>query len=193
LTFTLWSRGRLLGETALDYQCPIPLMRAGDLCVTELGLRLLSRVTETRGDGLWAAHALNTDQDDGHAPEEERRRLLEVCADLSAAANYQQALELELRRPDGSVVPTERIDINDTEFLRAFGEAYEEEIDAIPGVERAFDEPPGRPPWTSEDDLFDELGIFESEPDLADTCDAPETARFQLMVTLDDGEVLPRA
>jgi hypothetical protein len=170
------------------------MMRAGDLRVTELGLRLLSRVTEARSDGLWAAHALDTERNDAPPPEEERQRLLDVCADLAAAANYQQALELELRRSDGSVVPTERIDINDTEFLRAFGEACEEESDAIPGGEPDLDEPSNRPPWTEDDDLFHELGIAESEPELAaDTSEAPEIARFQLMVTLHDDAVLPRA
>lgn len=191
MTFTLWSRGRLLGETALDFECPFPCMRAGELQVTELGLRLLSRVTETRGDGLWAAQALNTNTPDSGMAEEERQRLLEVCADLAAARNYQRALELELRRADGSVVPVEQIDINDTEFLRAFSEAFEKELDGIPGVDASVDEPSSPTPWSEDEALLHDLEILEAEDD--SSAEAREFARFQLVVTLYDEAVLPRA
>jgi hypothetical protein len=191
LTFTLWSRGQLLGESALDFECPIPLVRAGDLHVTDLGLRLLSRVTDARGDALWGAHALEREVVPGGS-EQERSRIMEVCADLAASANYHRALELELRRPDGSIVPTERIDVNDTEFLRAFGAACDEEEGFISGEAPGADPPVTVSTWTEEDDVFGELGILDPELQCpGDDSGEPSVPRFQLMVTLWNDAAMP--
>ena len=45
MTYTLWSHGELLGESALDYVRVFPDLRTGDLYVTTKGRMLIERLT----------------------------------------------------------------------------------------------------------------------------------------------------
>ena len=198
MTYTLWSHGRLLGESPLDFVRCLPRLRVGELQTTTLGLALLARITDTRSDALFAAQKLHR----GKSPTETRGGVqatphhASISADLAAAGDYLDALALELRRSDGSTVPTEQIDVTDTEFLVAFGALEDERPDDSRGDELrvSFD------PETDTDDSDEDEGdddLFE-DPDplglgLGGWKDRPARTlpRFQLHVTLLDEADLP--
>jgi hypothetical protein len=58
MTYTLWSHGELLGESALDYVRVFPEVRMGDLEPTTRGLTLIGRLTQTREDSYRSARGV---------------------------------------------------------------------------------------------------------------------------------------
>ena len=107
MQYTLWSRDRLLGETDLGFLFREHGFRCGWFHPTALGERFMPFAT---GVGP----ALNADFMIG--PDATTR------ADLLSAVDYEAALELQLRGPDGAVIGTESIDIVDTHHLLSLGE-----------------------------------------------------------------------
>lgn len=95
-------------------------------------------------------------------------------ADYQSACDEEAALELELRGPDGKVIPTEDIAVRDTEFLIAWSEETaqrdEETLDADDAdAMMALDDEGDVPPWESgEDDLDEDALIAELEALSAD-------------------------
>lgn len=100
--YTLWSRGRLLGETDLGFIFRHEGHRCGWFHPNALGERLMPFATGV-------APALRTAFILGHDPTLE--------ADVLAAVDQDEALELELRGPDGKHIDTESVAIVDTEYL----------------------------------------------------------------------------
>jgi hypothetical protein len=100
--YTLWSRGRLLGETDLGFVYRERGFRCGWFHPTALGERLMPFATGV-------APALRTEFMIG--PD------ATAHADVLAAADQEEALELELHGPDGNRIATESIGIIDTEYL----------------------------------------------------------------------------
>lgn len=204
LTYTLWSHGRLLGESPLDVARCLPRLRVGELSTTPVGLALLARVTDTRSDALFAAQKLHRAEPSPEAAGgvHATPHYATISADLTAAGDYLDALALELRRPDGSIVPTEQIDVTDTEFLVAFG-ALEDEPPADSPDEAETEGEEFRvsfDPETDIDDPDDDAGDEDlfADPDplgpgLGDWRERPLRAfpRFQLHVTLFDDAALP--
>jgi hypothetical protein len=130
-TYTIWSRGRLLGESDLDYETAFPDSRFGDFNPTEYGEKLMPMATglsralidlSRSRDNWWSLpHSCRCDA---------MRRTTEY-ADAKAAEDHVEALELELRGPDGRVIPTSSIGIQDTDFLLQLGEEALGEFDSI--------------------------------------------------------------
>lgn len=123
MTFTLWSRGELLGESTLDYARVIPHLRTGDLYPTEKGVIVFERLSQFRADAYYAARRINEkatfDESD----------LQTVHADLAAQHNHYEALAMELRTSEGVVIPTDDIWVTDTEYLLSIaGDADEDEL-----------------------------------------------------------------
>ena len=130
-----------------------------------------------------------------------------MTADMAAADDYEEALALELRRPDGSVVPTEEIYVRDTEFMLAFAAGDADPVDpldlldidgeatALPDAEDDDDLRVAFDPETDvdeldDDDLFD--GIDDLGLELGGWRDEPERTfpRFQLYVrVLDEADI----
>ena len=102
MPYTLWSRGRLLGETDLGFIYRENGFRCGWLHPTELGERLLP-------DATGVAPALRTEFMIG--PD------ATAHADVLAAVDREEALELELRGPNGQRIETESIGVIDTHYL----------------------------------------------------------------------------
>jgi hypothetical protein len=195
MTFTLWSKGRLLGESPLDFVRCMPRHRMGFLQPTPVGERLLpvasgvspamtalSRAVHRRCENEW--------EDLTGAERQERMRTLTEFADVAAAQAQCDALELELRRADGTVVPTEWIDVRDTEYLLELAREFEEDDERREAI---FGERPTDPELEAaiEHDLavMDELH-GEDEPDLG-IDDEPEWPRYQLQIMLRDDLDLP--
>src|SRR5919199_598978 len=102
MQYTLWSRGRLLGETDLGFVFRPKGFRCGWLYPTALGERLMPAATGV-------APALLTQWIVGPDPT--------ARADVLSAVDHEEALELELRGPGGAVVTTDDIAIIDTHHL----------------------------------------------------------------------------
>jgi hypothetical protein len=116
MRYTVWSRGRQLGETDLGFAFRYRGMRCGWLHTTELGDRLMPMATAV-------SPALRTLYTIGRDPT--------VCADLCSAVDQEEALELELRSPDGALIATEDIGIIDTHYLLSLAECEIREDDTL--------------------------------------------------------------
>lgn len=102
MQYTLWSRNRLLGETDLGFVFRLDGFRCGWFHPTEIGNRLMPVITGV-APALRARWALGPDAT--------------TEADVLSALDQRDALELELRGPDGAPIATEHIDIVDTHYL----------------------------------------------------------------------------
>ena len=93
--FTVWSDGQLVGESALDYVANTSEVKFGDFVATEFGERVIAiRMAPRKA----------------------------VCArapldEIEALYAFRQVVPMELRAPNGSVVPTDDIEITDLEWL----------------------------------------------------------------------------
>ena len=100
--YKLWSRGRLLGETDLGFLYRENEFRTGWLHPSELGQRLMPEATGV-APAMRIEWILGSDET--------------ARADVQSAADREEALALELRRSDGTVIRTEHIAIIDTHYL----------------------------------------------------------------------------
>ncbi|MDB4914584.1 MAG: hypothetical protein JWM95_2228 [Gemmatimonadetes bacterium] len=168
VSYTLWSRGRLIGHTDLAFTTDIEGARAGFFFPTETGASFV-RIAVEASEILLAAR-------DGT----DRTTLM---ADLTAAADRCSALEFELRGPDGVVVATTDIGIRDTELLASWADLDDENVSSAelsPEEQCTFD-------TAVEHDL---LVLQEARGDdwLARATDdgewnEPEFPRYQIFVT----------
>lgn len=126
-SYTVWSKGRLLGNSALDFYPVFPTSRAGWFEPTPEGEQLMPVLT-----CLGPFHAesyrgmAGRSLPDGEPADQSNRRTLARRA-LQAKTSEQagaalEELRLELRGPDGRVIPAEWIGVRDTEFLLALPE-----------------------------------------------------------------------
>lgn len=171
MTYTLWSRGRLLGESPLDFVRCLPKLRVGFLHATPLGEKLLPVAFGVTPASLAFGRALQDSKRD--CPGEEWHRIPEY-ADYRSACDEEEALELELRGPDSNVIPTEYVAVRDTEFLNSWGDEAakrDEEATADEDLDEiiALGDEDDVPPWEShEDDLDEDALIAELEALSAD-------------------------
>src|SRR5690349_12778056 len=119
MSYTIWSHDRLLGETDLGWARCLPKVRSGHLHPTDLGWELmpfacgvapaLRRYSELRRTLIE-----RTDEQ----PSDFSANTVEAAyAHLESASAHEQELVLELRDPDGRVIPTEEIWVQDSEYL----------------------------------------------------------------------------
>ena len=180
MTYTLWSHGELLGESALDYVRVIPKLRTGDLHLTEKGLIVFDRIAQTHADAYYSARRFN--RANGADDELEKKTL---HADLAAEEDQYAALALELRAPNGSVIGTEGIHVTDTEYLLNIDRERQDEDESLEesGTEDDLDFD------SALEDLAEE---FEADhPPWASEGPERPPARFQLYVTLTDEWAIP--
>lgn len=189
MTYSLWSRGRLLGHSDLGYVRFQPLHRGGTLVPTEEGERLLPVASGVGPATIALGRAMRgfplEDPTFGaHRPPAQEQ------ADLLSALDERDALGLVLRGPDGNLIPTEWIDVRDCTFLQSLGE------EAIESASHDVD-----PDEALIDDLGDDLEanlealLEDEEPwlrdaDPDDTGEEPEI-RYQLSVRLLDDNSVP--
>jgi hypothetical protein len=182
MTYTLWSHGEQLGESALDYVRVINNLRTGDLQLTQKGLTVIGRVTQTREDSYRSARRVNMERSgSGDGSSEPTLR-----ADLTALNDQYEALALELRAPNGKVILTDGIHVTDTEFLLAIDRERDGEEDT--STQDAIDD--GLDPDLLAD-LEDQLAELVAEEPWLPEAPARPPARFQLSVTLVDEWSIP--
>lgn len=180
MPFTVWCNDRLVGETDLDYLANTSEHKTGDFAATEYGEQLIPILMAPR-KALCA-----------HQPMELIERLY----------SRREELRLELRAPDGRVIPTNYIEITDLEWLvslvppdmedwRADLELAEAEL-ALE-LEPPEDEEGERldvipPEWLDDDEdpQFDEFDVPDLERE-DPNAPPPEFPRYQIQVELTSG------
>jgi hypothetical protein len=117
MPYTVWSHDRLLGETDLGFVRCMPKSRTGWFHPTPEGEKLMPFATGVPAAlyawGLQYRHRAD-------ATGSSKRGIMDrstESADLEAAMQHAESLELELRRDDGTVVPTDDIGIRDMDEL----------------------------------------------------------------------------
>jgi hypothetical protein len=164
--YTLWSRGRLLGETDLGFIFRPEGFRTGWFHPTALGDRLMPIAT-----GI--SPALRTVCMIGPDPT--------ARADLRSAVDQAEALELELRGPNGAVIATEDIGIIDTHYLLELARSDPREEQELDGEEEAAVE-----------EMLEALIEKESlDLDLSSEEQETEFPRYQIQVHLVDHRAVP--
>ena len=180
MPYTVWSRGRLLGESELAYRRTWPRFRAGDFAPTPLGESLMS-IIDGVGPALRALYEVTeTDRQlhqDGDSPNgwPARVRRTTEYADAVSIGDELESLDLELRDPSGAVVKTDWISIRDLEqLLAAYPEGEDDtDIELTEEDQQAVDEMVAEfeaLPWD------DDPEPWQGEP--------KELPRYQIMVGL---------
>ena len=164
LLYTLWSRGRQLGETDLGFAFRLYGLRCGWLHPTALGERLMPMATGV-APALRAVYTIGRDPT--------------AHADLCAAVDQEEALELELRAPNGAVIATKDIGIIDTHYLLSLPENDLPEDDALDADQEAEIETLLE--WSAECASEIELSMGEES----------ELPRYQIQVHLVDSASVP--
>jgi hypothetical protein len=128
MPYTLWSRGRLLGESDLGFVQIYSNMRMGWFHPSPEGEKLMSVLTGTGpalrkvgrllGNPIRKAMRGTSDQADGGWPKDIRATT--AYADLVSTVDELEAMELELRDGDGTRLETEHVGIDDVEFKLSF-------------------------------------------------------------------------
>jgi hypothetical protein len=131
--FTVWSKDRLIGESELSYVANTDKFKMGDFVATEHGEKLMPIITGVRRAVVEMSRSIRSRNTSDADAEITAIEDTEEWADVAEATAHFEGLELQLRGPDGSAIPTESIDIIDTEYtLATFGqpeETWETELD----------------------------------------------------------------
>jgi hypothetical protein len=194
--YTVWSRGRLIGETDLGFAQLVEQSRSGWFHPNADGERLMPVVASV----LPAMRAyLHRDAVDaqGNSLVHPEMYGSTTFADLAEAFHHLGTLDLELRREDGTVVPTSDIGIQDTHRLVELAELDDDDLDAA--TSQADGEPVDlaeRDRQLDADVMHDleliEQGFETSLDDLfpawmPDHLQQPRFPRYQIHVLLADG------
>ena len=173
MAYTVWSRGRLVGETDLGFVFRYMGCRMGWFHPTELGERLMPAATGV-------APALRVQCLIGPDPTAQ--------ADLRAAMDQEEALDLELRGPDGRVIATEDIGIIDTHYLQelaSIAEREDEDEELSPELKAAVDHDVAL--------ILEHFGEDDEPGEWLDeaTSDESNLPRYQIQVHLVDHKAVP--
>jgi hypothetical protein len=163
--YSLWSRGRNLGSTDLGFIFRERGYRCGWFHPNALGERLMPIAAGV-------APAMRTEFMIG--PD------ATAHADVLAACDQEEALELELRGPDGKRIDTESIAIIDTQYLLSLQDPerdLENDVELTPEEQQEVDE-------IVEEFLAREL--VEDEPE-----EEVEWPRYQIQINLVDWDAVP--
>jgi hypothetical protein len=166
--YTVWSRGRLLGETDLGFVYRENEFRCGWFHPTAKGEQLMPIAT---GFAFAVRNAWLMGLDPS------------VRADLASAEDEEQALGLQLRGPNGALIPTRSITIVDFQNLSS-----------IPREDSEADGPLDPEQEAEIEALIEE---WENDPDvrearlLGQTGTETEWPRYQLQVFLVDDRSVP--
>lgn len=204
MPYTVWSRGRLIGETDLAFMPVINVQRSGHFHPTVEGARVMDLIASPLPAmrAYLHRHACDADGNGLVLPELQGSALF---ADLAEAFHHTCALELELRREDGSVVPTEDIGFQDTHHLQALGKQVRDEAERAEDVDSWLENDPleqSEADRQLEMDVQHDMELLDTglddwsddvvppwEPD--DLVDETRFPRYQIHVTLVDENSIP--
>jgi hypothetical protein len=198
--YTVWSRGRLIGDTDLGFIRVIDQARSGYFHPNVEGERLMPVIASVL-PAMRAYLHRNAVDAQGDSLVQPAMHGSTAFADLAEAFQHLHSLELELRREDGSVVPTSDIGIQDTQQLVELAEMDDDDVDAA--IWDADDELVE----TTEQDLQLEAdvmhdaevieealgaGVDDRAPDwMPDDLQEPRFPRYQIHVLLLHDDAIP--
>ena len=171
-SFTLWSKKRLVGRAKIMYFPPFPGQRCGDFVATELGEQLMPIMLGVYSTMTtfydFAANAHEEARSNGVKFKEEwpdSVRNSTEYADMVSARHEFDSLELELRDSTNHVVPTEWIQLKDTEEMtRAARQIMDIEAASLGLDDEELDlEELGLDELDLDDSDFDESEAWEEE------------------------------
>jgi hypothetical protein len=192
--YTLWSHGRLLGETDLAFARCLPKHRMGWFHPNDLGERLMPIICGVKPAFFALSDLTHRLLPNPHGGQRRKWNLDTVLknsteyADLAAANAQADGLALELRGPNGAVIPTEDIGVQDTEYLRSlnFEEVSiydverglcEDDLDeeTLAEIEEFVEEFKENTRWVSEDEEEKESDLprYQIQVHLIDEADVP--------------------
>ena len=164
MSYTIWSHGRLVGETDLGFDYGSGNFRAGNFFPTEFGETLMPIIAEPR---RLMARMAKTAYDSPIDPADDTEWLA-----YEAATDRESALELELRDSNGAVLSTEDIGIRDRHLLEELfpiddlefaDEPFDPELEAsINGDVALIQE--WQPDGSGDGDIFEVFDEHEEEP-----------------------------
>jgi len=204
VTYVLFSRGRPIGQTELSFPVVMEGARFGWFVPNAEGERLMPLLAGPSPAILAYMRRGRYDPSpdatgDPIVDEDVFRTTL--LADYAESAQHRMALELELRRADGSVIPTAHIGLQDGEQLRLLGRLAMD--DPEPGYDRLDDElrvmmeaEEGEPLGGDEELLAEWWDDLDDEPQAnwspeLDDPPSPPGERYQIHVELLDPGSLP--
>lgn len=135
MVYTVVSRGRVLGTTEFEFAGCREGSRGGSFWPAE-GVEHLMEIAVGVSPAIVTAVKANAfDPPDDHDARTRAARVARLKgttehADVASAEDRLETLELELRAPNGSLIETEWIGLQDTEFLLSLADAdIERELD----------------------------------------------------------------
>jgi hypothetical protein len=199
MQYTLWSHGRLLGGTDLAFARCFPKLRVGFFHPNDLGERLmpiacgvspalheLSRLTRRLIPNRHVTRRRTWDL-------ETVLRSSTEYADVAAAGAQEEGLELELRGPNGAVIPTESIGIRDTEYVMSTD--FSEDLSLYDVEAGGMSDPDADAEMMAEvEEFLAELEANEAWQGSSEESGEEKPsiwARYQIMVTLLDEADVP--
>jgi hypothetical protein len=123
--YTIWSHGRLAGETDLGFILREGNHRTGHFFPTAFGQSLVPIINEPRR----LIKALRGVPGDARSSDDPAWIALHSAFEI--AAERERALELELRDENGVVIPTEDVSIRDMDLTLELYPGDEEELDRV--------------------------------------------------------------
>lgn len=197
MLYSVWSRGRQIGETDLGFYRLIDQSRSGWFHPNAEGERMMPVIASVLPAMRAYLHRGKVDAS-GSPMVQPALYGSTLFADLAEAFQRMESLELELRREDGSVVPTSSIGIQDTHQLLPFpeelmaedsatGDADVEFLEFVDELEREF-------PPMSDAEAVEE--VLESLNDpigdwTPDEYDESRFPRYQIHIELVRGDAIP--
>lgn len=156
MPYSVWCNDRLVGESELDYIANTDDHKMGDFAASAFGEELIPILMAPRKAMMARASR----------------------AEILRAQARREEIPLQLRGPDGAVVPAAHIEITDSAWLLEIAETH---VPDDGEFERIDSDPP---PWI--EDESDELDEFDVPDVELDSEAAPEDfPRYQLQVLFD--------
>ena len=194
MEYTISSRGRPIGTTELDFIRIDGLERSGWFHPTALGVELLPSIASPL-PAMRAFMCRNVRDTDGRPIVQNDFLSSSLFADLAEALQHADAMELALHRPDGTIVPTSEIGIQDTQRLAEhpwWRDLYP--VGEIPAADDEWfresmselDESPSDWLESSDDDLPDGACDDAWVPD-----EEPSLPRYQVHLRLSEVNAIP--
>ena len=193
MAYTISSRGRPIGTTELDFVRFDGTARSGWFHPNAFGEGLMPTV-ETVLPAIRALLDRKMDGEDGRPLMQESLRRSSEFADYAEALHRAGAMELTLHRPDGTLVPTSLIGLQDTHQLLELADEQEGRplSDVLDGTEEWMRE--------LESELEGSDDCLESVDELFDCCtdegwspdeEQIEFPRYQVHVLLSEENAIP--
>lgn len=198
MAYTVVSRGRVLGTTELEYVRWREGFRGGNFSPAADATSLMEIAVGVSPACFTLSKKLNRlhRESDWRSPvivaPASRVEATTEYADFASACDREGAIELELHGPDGALIETEWIALQDTELLLSLAAGDLSEPDWFDEPwNREFETPPSEV-LDDDDDLNAEPGLWDEEFDVewADESDRP-LPRYQIFVGLVDDAAVP--